>query len=73
MRRNPNVFVAALRSGGGGVRQVLRGASEGRYCPIFSNGLWLESEDLPGRPIWTEETTDQERRQVLAALAAAGR
>jgi len=32
-----------------------------------------EYEDLLGRQIWTEETSDQERRQVLAGLAAAGR
>jgi predicted nucleic acid-binding protein len=35
--------------------------------------LWLEYEDLLGGQIWTDETTDQERRQVLAGLAAAGR
>src|SRR5580658_2991742 len=68
-----NVFVAALRSGGGASRQVLRGALEGRYQPIFSNALWLEYEDLLGRQVWTPETTDLERRRVLAALAASGR
>jgi putative PIN family toxin of toxin-antitoxin system len=68
-----NVFVAALRSGGGASRQVLRGALEGRYQPIFSNALWLEYEDLLGRQVWTPETTDQERRRVLTALAASGR
>jgi predicted nucleic acid-binding protein len=68
-----NVFVAALRSGGGASRQVLRGALEGRYQPIFSNALWLKYEDLLGRQVWTPETTDQERRRVLAALAASGR
>jgi predicted nucleic acid-binding protein len=65
--------VAALRSGGGAAREVVRRALEGWYCPIFSNALWLEYEDLLGRQVWTEETTDQERRQVLAGLAAAGR
>jgi len=68
-----NVFVAALRSGGGAARQVIRRALLGRYTPIFSNALWLEYEELLGRPIWTKETKDQERRQVLAGLAAAGR
>src|SRR5260221_12909464 len=68
-----NVFVAALRSGGGPSREVLRRSLAGRYCPIFSNALWLEYEDLLGRQVWTEETTDQERRQGLAGLAAAGR
>ena len=67
-----NVFVAALRSGGGASRQVLRRCLEGGYRPLFSNALWLEYEDLLGRPVWTDQTTAGERRQVLAALAAAG-
>jgi putative PIN family toxin of toxin-antitoxin system len=68
-----NVFVSALRSGGGASRQVLRRALEGRYSPLFSNALWLEYEDLLGREVWTSDTTDAERRQILAALAASGR
>ncbi len=68
-----NVFVAALRSGGGPSREVIRRSLEGRYEPIFSNALWLEYEDLLGRDVWTQETTEDDRRQVLAALAAAGR
>jgi len=67
-----NVFVSALRSGGGASREVLRRALEGRYCPLFSNALWLEYEDLLGRNVWTDETTDQDRQEVLAALAATG-
>jgi predicted nucleic acid-binding protein len=39
-----NVFVAALRSGGGAAREVVRRALEGWYCPIFSNALWLECD-----------------------------
>ena len=68
-----NVFVAALRSGGGPSREVIRKALKGQYQPIFSNALWLEYEDLLGRDIWTQETTENERRQILAALAAASR
>lgn len=68
-----NVFVAGLRSGGSASRQVLRRALEGTCLPLFSNALWLEYEDVLGRPIWTEETSPEDRRQVLAALAAAGR
>jgi putative PIN family toxin of toxin-antitoxin system len=68
-----NVFVAALRSGGGPAREVIRESLQGRYQPIFSNALWLEYEDLLGRDVWTQETTDDDRRQVLAALAAASR
>jgi putative PIN family toxin of toxin-antitoxin system len=68
-----NVFVAALRSGGGASREVVRRSLEGQYQPIFSNALWLEYEDLLGRDVWTQETTEDDRRQVLAALAAASR
>lgn len=67
-----NVFVAALRSGGGASRQVLRHALNGLWRPLFSNPLWLEYEDLLARPVWTAETTAQEREHVLMALAAAG-
>ncbi len=67
-----NVFVAALRTGGGASREVLRRALDGSYCPLFSNALWLEYEDLLGRAVWTEETTKEERVNILASLAAAG-
>lgn len=43
------------------------------YVPLFGNALWLEYEDLLGRPVWTKETTAIERRQMLAALAKVGR
>ena len=68
-----NVFVAALRSGGGPSREVIRRALTGQYQPIFSNVLWLEYEDLLDRDVWTQDTTDDDRRQILAALAAASR
>jgi len=68
-----NVFVAALRSGGGPSRDIIRRSLNGQYQPIFSNALWLEYEDLLGREVWTNETTEDDRRQVLAALAAASR
>ncbi|TFL13312.1 PIN domain-containing protein [Pusillimonas caeni] len=45
----------------------------GRYLPLFGNALWLEYEDLLGRPVWTDATTARERREILAALAQAGR
>jgi putative PIN family toxin of toxin-antitoxin system len=68
-----SVFVAGLRSGGGASRQVLRRALEGIHLPLFSDALWLEYEDLLARPIWTEETSGQDRIEVMAALAATGR
>ncbi|HRX71085.1 MAG: putative toxin-antitoxin system toxin component, PIN family [Candidatus Competibacteraceae bacterium] len=68
-----NVFVSALRSEGGASREVLRRALHSVYQPLFSNALWLEYEDLLGRNVWSEATTAEERREVLAALAGSGR
>lgn len=70
-----NVFVAALRSGGGASRLLLRQALTGRHVPVFGNVLWLEYEDVLGREaLWAASaTSDAERRTVLAALARAGR
>lgn len=68
-----NVFVSALRSEGGVAREVVRRALRGVYVPLFGNALWLEYEDLLGRPIWTDATTPAERWQVLAALGKVGR
>jgi len=68
-----NVFVAGLRSDGGASRAVLRDALQGKIEPLFGNALWLEYEDLLGRPVWTGATTSKERLQVLAALARVGR
>ena len=68
-----NVFVSALRSDGGASREVLRRVLQGRYIPLFGNALWLEYQDVLSRPVWTDLTTPQERLQVLAALARAGR
>lgn len=68
-----NVFVSALRSDGGASREVVRRCLQGRYRPLFGNALWLEYEDVLGRDLWTVATTPAERRQVLAALARAGR
>jgi putative PIN family toxin of toxin-antitoxin system len=68
-----NVFVADHLSGGGPSREVIRRSLQSHYQPIFSNALWLEYEDLLARDVWTEETTDDDRRQVLGALAAASR
>ena len=67
-----NVFVAGLRSGGGASREIIRLALTGKIQPIFGNALWLEYEDLLGRDIWTDATSDGERRQVLSALIKVG-
>ena len=68
-----NVFVASLRSAGGPSRAVVRQALSGRFTPVFGNALWLEYEDLLNRPVWPDETSDEERRAVLAALGRRGR
>jgi putative PIN family toxin of toxin-antitoxin system len=68
-----NVFVAGLRSGGGASRAVLRLALGGRLKPLFGNALWLEYQDLLGRPVWGDATTAEERHNLLAALARQGR
>ena len=73
VRIDDNVFVAGLRSEGGASRVVLRDALQGKIEPLFGNALWLEYEDLLGRPVWTDATTSEERLQVLAALAKVGR
>lgn len=72
-----NVFVAAMRTGdrdSGASRALLRAALAGQYRPLFGNALWLEYEDLLGRPgVWTKAATHAERENMLRALAAAGR
>lgn len=52
---------------------VLRRALAGNFQPLFGNALWLEYNDVLGRPVWGEATTLAERQQVLAALALRGR
>lgn len=71
-----NVFVSALRgreSSAGASRAMLRAALTGKYLPLFGNALWLEYEDLLGRPVWTDSTSPEERLAVLMALARTGR
>lgn len=68
-----NVVVAALRSGGGASRQLLRQVLMGRFRPVFGNALWAEYEDLLARDVWGTLTTPRERQTVLAAVARQGR
>lgn len=71
-----NVFVSAMRaseSSDSASRSVLRLALTGKFTPLFGNALWLEYEDLLGRPVWTADTTHAERHEVMKALAASGR
>ncbi len=62
-----------MRSEGGLSRRIIRKALAEEFEPLFSNALWLEYEGMLDRPVWTDETDDAERRNVLAAMAAAGR
>jgi putative PIN family toxin of toxin-antitoxin system len=71
-----NVFVSALRakdSSGGASRALLRAVLTGKYTPLYGNALWLEYEDLLGRPVWTDSTTHVERLEVMKALAMSGK
>lgn len=68
-----NIFVEALRSEGGASRAVLRHALGGTIQPLFGNALWMEYQDLLGRPVWGDNTTANDRHDVLAALARQGR
>ena len=71
-----NVFVAAMRTNdaaSSASRAVLRAALNGQFVPLFGNALWLEYEDLLGRPVWTQSTSVDERLAVMKALAAVGR
>ena len=68
-----NVFVAGLRSAAGASWLLLRRVFAGDFQPLFGNALWLEYQDLLGRPVWGNLTTPAERVQVLAALAGQGR
>jgi hypothetical protein len=52
---------------------ILMSEVTGKIKPIFGNALWLEYEDLLGRDVWTDATSDDERRQVLSALIKMGR
>ena len=67
-----NVVLAALGSGGGPSREVIRRALNGRYLPLFGTALWLEYEDVMNRPIGRTSTSADERREILAALAQCG-
>jgi putative PIN family toxin of toxin-antitoxin system len=72
-----NVFVAAMRASdraSTASRAVLRAALSRRVFLLFGNALWLEYEDLLGRDsAWTDATTHAERKNMLRALASAGR
>jgi putative PIN family toxin of toxin-antitoxin system len=69
-----NVVVAALRSGGGASRRVIRGCLAGAYEPLFGPALLAEYEHAVLDPRLPESLADErERQELLAAIASVGR
>jgi putative PIN family toxin of toxin-antitoxin system len=69
-----NVVVAALRSGGGASRRVIRGCLAGAYEPLFGPALLAEYEYAVLDPRLPESLADERQRQeLLAAIASVGR
>jgi putative PIN family toxin of toxin-antitoxin system len=69
-----NVFVSALRSGGGASRRVIRGCLVGAYEPLFGPALLAEYEYAVLDPRLPESlANERERREILAAIASVGR
>lgn len=73
MVQDTNVFVAALRSGSGASRIVLRRLLTGHGLGLMGDKLWLEYQDLLGREsVWAgSRLNPEERRQSLEDMAAA--
>src|SRR5207302_7393846 len=65
-----SVFVAALRSGGGASRAVLRLCLQRKCRPLFGQKLFAEYEDVLGRPRLFQRSplSDKERGDVFDAL-----
>lgn len=69
-----NVVVAALRSGGGAARQVIRGCLTRSYEPLFGAALQAEYEyAVFGTGLSGVFVSHADRRELLSALAAVGR
>jgi predicted nucleic acid-binding protein len=71
--QDSNVFVAALRSGAGTSRALLRRLLAGQHTPLLGDKLWLEYQDLlsRGETFWRDcELDAQDRHRVLEAFAA---
>jgi putative PIN family toxin of toxin-antitoxin system len=69
-----NVVVAALRSGGGASRRVIRGCLTGAYEPLFGSALLAEYEYATLDPRLPKSlANERERQELLAAIASVGR
>jgi len=61
-----NIFVAALRSGGGSARGVVRLALEGKIEPVIGASLYAEYENVISRKsLFEKSLLDQEERDTL--------
>jgi putative PIN family toxin of toxin-antitoxin system len=67
-----SVFVAALRSAGGGSRQILRLSLQGRVQPLMGHKLFLEYGDVLGRPATFRgcPVSAEDVRELLAGFLA---
>lgn len=71
--QDTNVFVSALRSGAGASRVFLLHLLRGNQSPIIGDKLFLEYQDLIGRPgeLWAGGAWDKARRvEALDDFAA---
>ena len=69
-----NVIVAAVRSGGGAARQVIRGCLGGTYEPLFGPALLAEYEYAVRDSRMPESLAgERDREELLAAIASVGR
>lgn len=64
--KDTNVFVAALRSGAGASRILLRQLLSGRHNPLIGDKLLLEYQDLLGRgeTVWRDSQFNAAQRQA---------
>jgi putative PIN family toxin of toxin-antitoxin system len=69
-----NIIVAAVRSGGGAARQVIRCCLTGAYEPLFGPALLAEYEHaLFDARFPASLASDRDRHELLAAIASVGR
>jgi putative PIN family toxin of toxin-antitoxin system len=69
-----NVILAAVRSGGGASRQVIRGCLTGAYEPLFGPALLAEYEHALLDPrLPASLASERDRRELLAGVASVGR
>ena len=71
--KDTNVFVAALRSGSGASRELLRQLALGRHSPLMGDKLWYEYLDVVGRDgdLWANcGLSKARRRQAVEDFAS---